>query len=162
MIGLIFYAMALPIRAAFGLAGALGNAGTRRRPGGWYYSHGYCTIAHRTLGAAERCAETAKYRREEAREIARERQAIADHNARLARQAADRAERRAHWLVLRRKHAALLKVVPYLAAAALLALLAGGVYMAMFENNATLFVVACVVSFLVWLAWLGLRTDAGP
>jgi hypothetical protein len=121
-----------------------------------------CTIAHRTLGAAERCAETAKYRREEAREIARERQAIADHNASLARQAADRAERRAHRLVLRSKHAALLKVVPYLAAAALLALLGGGVYMAMFENHATLFVVACVVSFLVWLAWLGLRTDAGP
>jgi hypothetical protein len=129
MIRLIFYAITLPLRAAVGIAGAAGSSGSRRRPRGRHYLHGYCTVAHRTVGAAERCAETARYRREAARQMARERQAIAEHNARLARQAADRAERRAHWLAFKRKHAKLLNVVTYLAATASLILLVGGAYM---------------------------------
>ncbi len=69
MIGLIIYAITLPLRAAAGIAGAAGRSGSRRRQRGPHYSHGYCTIAHRTLGAAERCAETPRYRREAARQI---------------------------------------------------------------------------------------------
>jgi hypothetical protein len=160
MIGLLFYAMTLPIRAIGGLAGAAGRSG-RRRPRGRYYSHGYCTIAHRSVGAAERCAETARYRREEARAIARKRQAIAEHNARLARQAADRAERRAHREAFRRKHPVATKMAPYLATVIMLALIAGAMHLT-HAAHPTLLVIVSLVSFFGWLIYLGLRMDDAP
>lgn len=73
MIGAFLYLAFLPLRAAAELVDGAARSGSRSRARTPRYSHGYCTIAHRSEGAAQRCAMTAAYRRVEAAAIAEER-----------------------------------------------------------------------------------------
>jgi hypothetical protein len=55
-----------------------GRRGGTRRPRGPVFHHGYCDINHRTQGAVDRCAQSARYRRVEAAAITAERQRQAE------------------------------------------------------------------------------------
>jgi hypothetical protein len=72
-----------------------GRRGGYRRPRGPVYHHGYCDINHRTQGAADRCAQSARYRRVEAAAIAAERQRRAEAEYAAIHRRAQLAEQRA-------------------------------------------------------------------
>jgi hypothetical protein len=74
MIGFFVYALTAPFYYS---AKALGRSGRsyRRVP---RYRHGYCTIGHLSPGAADRCAQTAAYKRIERAAIVEERRRADD------------------------------------------------------------------------------------
>jgi hypothetical protein len=69
--------------------------GGSRRPRGPVFHHGYCDINHRTQGAADRCAQSASYRRVEAAAITAERQRQAEAEYAAIQRRAQVAEQRA-------------------------------------------------------------------
>ncbi|HEY0691489.1 MAG TPA: hypothetical protein VGD71_20915 [Kribbella sp.] len=75
MLGFFIHAVTAPLYYGAKAASRAGRSSCRpyraRAP---HYSHGYCTIAHRSQGAAQRCATSAAYRRVEAAGIAADRQ----------------------------------------------------------------------------------------
>lgn len=164
MIGVIFYLVAAPLRICFGLLRAMDRSSNRRSyrgPRGNHYSHGYCDIAHRTQGAADRCSVSGTYRKVEALAIARERQAQAEHNAWMARKLADEAYRRGQWVGFRRRHATALRVLSWVSAVVSLVSLAVGVYLVCFTDNAVPFILALVGTFVGWLVHLNFCHQAG-
>lgn len=162
MIGLVFYLVAAPMRICFGLLRAANRSHNRRRPArGNYYSHGYCQIAHRTQGAADRCSMTGTYRKVEALAIAREKQAQAEHNARMAARLADQAYRRGQWIGFRRRHATALRVLSWVSAMVSLGSLAVGAYLVCFTSNEMPFILALFGTFVGWLVYLNFCHQAG-
>jgi hypothetical protein len=75
MLGFFIRAMTAPLYYGAKAASRAGRSSRGSyRPRTPSYSHGYCTIAHRSEGAAQRCATSAAYRRVEAAGIAADRQ----------------------------------------------------------------------------------------
>lgn len=72
MLGLLFYGLTAPLYYGAKAVSRAGHNSRGYRPRSPVYSHGYCTIRHRSEGAAQRCAMTAAYRRVEAAAIAAE------------------------------------------------------------------------------------------
>jgi hypothetical protein len=100
MLGFFIHAVTAPLYYGAKAASRAGRSSHRpRRARAPHYSHGYCTIAHRSQGAAQRCATSAAYRRVEAAGIAadrqREREATYREIARRAAVAEQRAMREA-------------------------------------------------------------------
>lgn len=74
MLGFLVYGLTAPLYYGAKAASRAGRRSRSYRPRAPRYTHGYCTVAHRSEGAAQRCAMTAAYRRVEAAAIAAERQ----------------------------------------------------------------------------------------